>query len=483
MTSNEECSRKLALLIGNNNYEVGVKLNCCINDTLDIGNTLEKIGFQVTIGIDLTYIKMVQKILQFQRHIHKNDLIIVFYSGHGVQWKEQHYLIGVDNQCLSDDFEMYPYYSLSIHSIIDLIMKQQPCSMILLLDCCRNNLAEIPALSNVQIRKTAVLQENITDINLTSMKSVPDTLIVFACGLNEVAVETSKNARNSMFTYNLLKYLSEPNLNVEEMMSRVCHGVYEDTNGQSCSYRLSSLRTSHIYLNTSSKDMLVYHPLPSSHQNSQLEAHIDKCELQSTVNLSHWNLIDKDMDIVVAQAIIKKQCRRLYLQNNKITAYGASIIAIALENNITLNTLSLNNNHVADMGAKCLSEKISSSHSILQFLDLGSNDITDLGVKHVVEMLKRNQTLTFLSLSFNDIGNQGIQLLVNAILLKKSNLRELHLNGNRLIDDLSTDCLVQMIENNRPLKRFRIDNCNLSKKSKRKLRRTVRWKLFLSIHT
>ena len=68
-------SRKLALVIGNNNYEVGKKLNCCLNDALDVGNVLEKFGFQVTVGVDLPYVKMVQKVLQFQRQVQKLSLI------------------------------------------------------------------------------------------------------------------------------------------------------------------------------------------------------------------------------------------------------------------------------------------------------------------------------------------------------------------------------------------------------------------------
>lgn len=229
--------------------------------------------------------------------------------------------------------------------------------------------------------------------------------------------------------------------------------------------------------------MPLYVPLPSCHENQKLEEEIEKCNFQSIVDLNHWNLIDNDMEIVVAQAIIKKQCRRLYLQNNNITSYGALRIAVALENNITLNSLNLNNNHLLDVGVRYLSEKISSGQSILQYLDLGSNEITDLGVQHVIEILKRTRTLTFLGLACNDIGNQGMQLLINVILQENCQIEELCVNGNRLIDDLCVDSIVHMLKTNRSLRRFRIHNCNLSKKSKRKLRRTVRWKFLLSVHT
>jgi Ran GTPase-activating protein (RanGAP) involved in mRNA processing and transport len=201
------------------------------------------------------------------------------------------------------------------------------------------------------------------------------------------------------------------------------------------------------------------------------------------IYLRDENLTDDDMEIVVTHAIIKKQCKVLYLENNKITARGTSIIAAALKNNTRLETLNLCNNHVSDMGVKSLSETLSSQNSTLMLLDLGSNEITDLGAQYLAEMLKTNQTLVFLRLSFNQIGNQGIQLLTNVIARQNTSLQELYINGNKLISDLSTNSLVQMLKYHRALKTFYVDQCNLSKKCKRKLRQTVRWKLFFSIHT
>jgi uncharacterized caspase-like protein len=97
------------------------------------------------------------------------------------------------------------------------------------------------------------VQENAPNTGLASMKGAAGSLIAFACGPNETALENSKNGRNSKFTYYLLKHIVEPNLKVDEMMCRVCNEMFEDTDGQSCSYRLSSLRTPNVYLNALAK--------------------------------------------------------------------------------------------------------------------------------------------------------------------------------------------------------------------------------------
>lgn len=189
------------------------------------------------------------------------------------------------------------------------------------------------------------------------------------------------------------------------------------------------------------------------------------------------------MEIVVAQAIIKKQCKRLYLQNNNITSSSASIIAQALKNNTLLDTLNLYQNHVSDMGAKSLADKISLNYSNLRSLDLGANGITDIGVQYIADMLKTNQTLIFLGLSFNEIGDQGVQMLANVLARQNTHLQEFYIDGNKQIGDLSTGTILQMIKYNRSLKTFFIDHCNLSKKCQKKLQRAARWKFFFSIRT
>ena len=221
--------------------------------------------------------------------------------------------------------------------------------------------------------------------------------------------------------------------------------------------------------------------LPVYPRNEALEERIDKCEQQSTIDLRNLGLDDADMGIVAEQAIIKKQCKRLYLQDNNITSHGASIIAAALKKNTVLEALNLSNNHVFDVGVRSLSEAVSSNNCSLQLLDLSSNDITDLGVRHLAEILRTNQTLIYLRLSSNKISGQGVQLLANVLARQNHSLREFYIDENKLISDSSIDSLKQIFKYNRSLKRFYINNCNLSTKGKRKLRRIVRWKLFLSV--
>ena len=73
--------------------------------------------------------------------------------------------------------------------------------------------------------------------------------MAYACASDEKTFDNSPNGRNSLFTSHLLKHVTEPNLKVEAMMSRISDGIYRDTNGEMLSHRQVSFRTSDIYFN------------------------------------------------------------------------------------------------------------------------------------------------------------------------------------------------------------------------------------------
>jgi uncharacterized protein len=245
--------RKLALLIGNNDYEHGDKLQCCINDAQDLGSELEQIGFQVTVGTDLSYATMLQMILRFQREINADDLVVFFYSGHGTQCEDQNYLIATDNRCLVADAEMYRHHAIRVQLVLESTIKRRPSAVIFLLDCCRVYLIENHELSNTPIAKS--VQENVPRTGLAQMKGAAGSLIAFACGPNEVVLENPENGRNSTFTRHLIKHISRPDLNVDELLCHVCNDMFHSTDEQSCCYRLSSLRTPNVYFNASKQGM------------------------------------------------------------------------------------------------------------------------------------------------------------------------------------------------------------------------------------
>ncbi|CAF3075217.1 unnamed protein product [Rotaria sp. Silwood2] len=208
----------------------------------------------------------------------------------------------------------------------------------------------------------------------------------------------------------------------------------------------------------------------SDYQNQQLQEKINNWKDCSRRDLRKQKLTDLDIEIIIKEAIIKKQCSMLWLMNNNITSQGILNLASTLRNNPTLEGLSLCDNGINDIDVFNLARALSHSNSRLNRLALTSNNITDEGVKHLAEMLKLNISLTQLWLGFNKISDQGVKILTEALAHHNKTLYVLSLSWNNQVTDSSVDFFINMFEHNQTLRTVCLVNCNLSETSKLKLR-------------
>ena len=209
------------------------------------------------------------------------------------------------------------------------------------------------------------------------------------------------------------------------------------------------------------------------HRHQPWQQIIDAASPRTVIDLHEQSLVDDDMDTVVEQGIVAKQCKELWLQGNQISSVGISPIAQAFKQTSFLHVLILHDNNLGDQGIRSLATALSLSKSNLNVLGLESTGITDQGAAYLAEMLTSNTTLTSLGLGENDIGDRGAQLLANALDQKNNTLQELYLVKNKRISDSCVDAFVTMLGHNRTLNRLWIDGCSLSAKGNDKLRRKV----------
>jgi Ran GTPase-activating protein (RanGAP) involved in mRNA processing and transport len=208
----------------------------------------------------------------------------------------------------------------------------------------------------------------------------------------------------------------------------------------------------------------------SVYQNKILERKIKAFKSYSRIDLHKEKLIDSDIEIIIREAIINKHCTMLWLKDNQISSQGVAMLASALDNNTTLEGLSLCNNGITDDDVFHLTQSLSNNKFKLNRLALTSNEITDKGVQYLAEMLKTNQILTQLWLGFNKITDYGLELLMNVLTSHNKTLHILSLSWNQSITDASVDFIINMLEYNYTLKIICLSNCNLSDTSKIKLR-------------
>jgi uncharacterized caspase-like protein len=83
MASSESSSsgyRKLALIIGNGNYNrPDNRLNHVIENVRALSDSLKTIGFNVTTAYDLKRSEMITSIVDFSKMINKDDVVLFYF--------------------------------------------------------------------------------------------------------------------------------------------------------------------------------------------------------------------------------------------------------------------------------------------------------------------------------------------------------------------------------------------------------------------
>src|SRR3954454_3235759 len=87
---------RLALVLGNGDYQVVGALANPANDAADISNALRGMGFEVIEARDASREAMARAIRDFSNRLRGADVALFFYAGHGMQMNGENYLLPVD---------------------------------------------------------------------------------------------------------------------------------------------------------------------------------------------------------------------------------------------------------------------------------------------------------------------------------------------------------------------------------------------------
>ncbi|GHM99220.1 hypothetical protein WSM22_07100 [Cytophagales bacterium WSM2-2] len=207
--------KRVAIVIGIQNYTSISPLRNCLNDARDMASTLKRRGFEVVEIYDPLTKKDVQD--AFRKYFnmvngHPEIAGLIYYSGHGVQVDGTNYLIPVsanpqikadlDDQCVRMDFVMQ-------------VLEEAGNSLnILIMDACRNN--PFRGFSRG------------TERGLNVVDAPKGSYIVYST--KPGAVASDGEGTNGLFTSKLLKYINEPDLNIEQVFKKVAKDVSEESN-------------------------------------------------------------------------------------------------------------------------------------------------------------------------------------------------------------------------------------------------------------
>src|ERR1700760_971172 len=211
MSAPAKAEKRVALVIGNNDYRNVPKLQKAVNDARTMGDTLKQLGFNVMVAENLNRQQFSQTLLAFDNAINAGDTAFFFYAGHGFEIAGQNYLLPTDVPAATDgQEELVRDASVLADRIIERLQNKQARTSILVFDACRNNPFE-------RTGTRAVAGGG----GLAPMTQLPEGVFsVFSAGPRQTALDRLSNDDanpNSVFTRTFAKELLTPGVNLVQV--------------------------------------------------------------------------------------------------------------------------------------------------------------------------------------------------------------------------------------------------------------------------
>lgn len=234
---NAEAADRIALIIGNEDYQYIGGLNNPISDTNLIEESLSNSGFHVekfaNLGVKSFSKRIDEFVEKFKSYKENNEIeyevVLFYFAGHAVQEIGGNFLLPVDIMGSRKDVVES---GIPISDLVSRISLIQSGGYIYIFDACRNN----PFEQSAGARN-----------GLAEFDAPLNSYIAFAANPGGVAFDGSNN---SPYSYNLAYYLNYKSINVEDLFRRVRKAVVKDTDGAQVPWETSSL-TKELILNPS----------------------------------------------------------------------------------------------------------------------------------------------------------------------------------------------------------------------------------------
>jgi Caspase domain len=203
--------KRVALVIGNNDYKNVPKLQKAVNDARTMGDTLKRLGFSVMVAENQTRQAFSETLLAFDAAVDPGDTAFFFYAGHGFEIAGQNFLLPSDVPAAGEgQEELVRDASVLADRIIERLQNKKVRTAILVFDACRNNPFERSGTRAVA-----------GGGGLAPMTQLPEGVFsVFSAGPRQTALDRLSNNDdnpNSVFTRTFAKELLQPGENLVQV--------------------------------------------------------------------------------------------------------------------------------------------------------------------------------------------------------------------------------------------------------------------------
>jgi len=218
-------TNKKSFIVGIDKYEklpAYRQLTRSVADAKAISSELDKLGFEITSSLDPTRNELIDKWDIFINTIEKDDEVLIFLSGHGVEIEGTNYILTRDIPNVEfGRQEKLRRRSISVRELILDLQRREPQVAILIIDACRENPfipAEYKGSGNPH--------------GLARMDPPEGMLVLYSAAAKQLALDklpgTDENP-HSVYVRSLLPLIREPNITVQNLARTLMEQVAQLT--------------------------------------------------------------------------------------------------------------------------------------------------------------------------------------------------------------------------------------------------------------
>ncbi|MGB5725002.1 MAG: caspase family protein [Parasphingorhabdus sp.] len=225
-------AKKVALIIGNAEYQNTSPLENADNDANLVAEAAKKAGFdEVIVALDQTVDDFRQTLRRFREQADGADVALVYYAGHGLEGQGENWLVPTDAE-LNSSFDL-PFETINLNRLMETVSGAQV--RVVVLDACRNN----PFANSWRAGSRAVAR-GLAGID------VDDVLVIYAAAPGQTA--SDGDGANSPFAVSLAARLPEADLPLQLLGGSVRDDVLKATGGKQRPFISASITGTPVYL-------------------------------------------------------------------------------------------------------------------------------------------------------------------------------------------------------------------------------------------
>jgi Flp pilus assembly protein TadD len=211
-----------ALVIGNDAY-AGHELQNARNDATSVASSLQALGYETTLYLDVASSAMKVAIDRFAANLRRGDTVVFYYAGHGFQLNGENYLVPTDFAV--GDPEQAREQGYPLYSLLRRFTDHGATTQIIVLDSCRDN----PFLKSRSMSK-----------GWSALPTSAGTFLAFGTSPGSTANDDPQE-NHGLFTKFVLQHLGDTSSDIEKMFKDVRRDVISASRGSQVPWTESSL--------------------------------------------------------------------------------------------------------------------------------------------------------------------------------------------------------------------------------------------------